>query len=94
MDLDCLSVNDTSWPDSACRASEPVRLLILHLANEFCAMGLQPRNESIDVIDGKHDATKTQSVHWRVHGSKPDRIWSVEGGGLLLADELNTPESP
>lgn len=41
-------------------------------------MGLHPCNDSIDVIDGKHDATKTQSVHWRVHGTKPDCIWRVE----------------
>ncbi len=41
-------------------------------------MGLHPRNDSIDVIDGKQDATKTQSVHWRVHWTKPDCIWRVE----------------
>lgn len=41
-------------------------------------MGLHPRNDSIDVIDGKHDATKTQSIHWRVHGLKPNCTWRVE----------------
>lgn len=48
-------------------AGEPVRLFVLHPADELCAMGLHPRHDGIDVVDGKHDATKTQSVHWRVH---------------------------
>jgi hypothetical protein len=37
---------------------EPVRFFELHLADEFCTMGLHPRNDSINVVDGKHDATK------------------------------------
>jgi hypothetical protein len=57
---------------------KPVRFLVLHLANEFCAMSLHPRKDSIHVIDGKHDATKTQSIHWRVHGPKPDCIRRME----------------
>lgn len=57
---------------------KPIRLPVLHLANEFCAVGLHSRNDSIDAIDGKHDATKTQSVHWRIHRPESDRIRRVE----------------
>jgi hypothetical protein len=39
---------------------------------------LHSRNDSIDAIDGKHDATKTQSVHWRIHRPESDRIRRVE----------------
>src|SRR5579872_3205001 len=58
--------------------SEPVRIPVLHLADEFGAMGLHARNDSVDVVDGKHDATEAQRVHWRVHGPKPDCAWRVE----------------
>jgi hypothetical protein len=41
-------------------------------------MGALLRNDSVDVIDGEHDATDTQRVHRRVHGPKPDRVGRVE----------------
>jgi len=33
-------------------------------------VGAQARNDSVDVIDGEHDASNAQRVHRRVHGPK------------------------
>ena len=35
---------------SSTNIGEPVRVLVLHLANGFCTMGLHSRNDSIDAI--------------------------------------------
>src|SRR4029077_835946 len=43
--------------------TEPIAVLVLHqLANEFGAVGAEPRSDIIDVFDGKHDATYAQRV--------------------------------
>jgi len=57
---------------------KPIRFLVLHLANEFCAMGLHMSDDSIDVINSKHDAAKPQGVHRRLYGPKPDCRWRME----------------
>ena len=41
---------------------------MLHFANELGPVRAHVRNESVDVIDGKHDATDAQRVHRRVYG--------------------------
>ena len=41
-------------------------------------MGSHARYDSVDVIDGEHDATESQRVHRRVHGPKADRVGRVE----------------
>ncbi len=48
------------------------------------------RNDSVDVIDGEHDATDAQRVHRRVHGPKPDRVGRVE---LVQLNALPIEES-
>jgi hypothetical protein len=35
------------------KAGETVRLLVLHPADEFCAVGLHLRHDRIDAVDGK-----------------------------------------
>src|SRR4051812_154442 len=57
---------------------EPVRVFVLHFANEFGPMGAHARNDSVDVIDGEHHPSDTQRVHRRVYGPKPDRVGRVE----------------
>jgi hypothetical protein len=58
--------------------SKPVCVIISHFANEFRSVGTHSRNDRVYVIDGKHDATEAQCVHWCVHGSKSDRLGRVE----------------
>src|SRR5438309_688916 len=59
--------------------AKPMRILVLHhFAYQLGPVGEQARNDSVDVIDGEHDATDAQRVHRRVHGPKPDRVGRVE----------------
>src|SRR5437764_11693549 len=58
--------------------SEPVRGLVLHFANELGPMGAHTGNDSVDIIDGEHDATHAQRVHRRIYRSEPDRFGRVE----------------
>src|SRR3954453_4209107 len=62
---------------------EAIRVLILHFANEPGPVGEHVRNDSVDVIDGEHDAADAQRVHRCVYRSKPD------GGGRVELVQLN-----
>src|SRR5262249_8886907 len=51
----------------AADVTEPVHVLILdYFAYDLSAMGAQARQDILNVVDGKHDATYAQRVHWRV----------------------------
>jgi hypothetical protein len=41
-------------------------------------VGAHARNDTVDVIDGEHDATDAQRVHRCVHRPQPDRVGRVE----------------
>ena len=56
----------------------PVRVLVLHFANELGPVGAHARNESVDVIDGEHDATDAQRVWRRVVRISAGHGWPVE----------------
>src|SRR5207302_9134281 len=59
--------------------AKPIRVLVLHdFAYQLGPVGEQARDDSVDVVDGEHDATDAQRVHRRVHGPKPDRVGRVE----------------
>src|ERR1700716_3419233 len=59
--------------------AKPIRVPVLHhFAYQLGPVGEQARDDSIDVLDGEHDATDAQRVHRRVHGPKPDRVGRVE----------------
>src|SRR5262245_28534489 len=63
--------------DDALRAAdvtEPVHVLILgDFAYELSAMGAQAREDILNVVDGEHDATYAQRVHWCVLRFSSDR---------------------
>src|SRR5262249_43808531 len=59
--------------------TEPVRVLILDdFAYELSAMGAQPREDVLDVVDGEHDAAYAERVHWCVLRLTSDRRRRVE----------------
>src|SRR5947207_2108463 len=60
---------------------QPVRVLVLHFANELGPVGAHVRDDSVKTIDGEHDATEAQ----RVHRPKPDGARRVE---LVQLDAL------
>src|SRR5262245_56245004 len=68
--------------DDALRAAdvtEPVHVLILgYFAYELSAMGAQAREDILNVVDGEHDATYAQRVHWCVLRLSSDRRRRVE----------------
>src|SRR5262252_1560163 len=68
--------------DDALRAAdvaEPVPVLILgYFAYELGAMGAQPREDILNVVDGEHDATYAQRVHRCVLRFSSDRRRRVE----------------
>src|SRR5262245_25421057 len=68
--------------DDALRAAdvtEPVQVLILSdFAYELSAMGAQAREDILYVVDGEHDATYAQRVHWCVLRLSSDRRRRVE----------------
>src|SRR5262249_37824082 len=72
--------------DDALRAAdvtEPVHVLVLgDFAYELSAMGTQVREDVLDVVDGEHDATYAQRVHWCVLRLSSDRRGRVELGQL------------
>src|SRR5215831_12818871 len=68
--------------DDALRAAdvtEPVHVLILgYFAHELSAMGTQARDHIVNVVDGEHDATYAQRVHWCVLRLGSDRCRRVK----------------
>src|SRR5215831_5055936 len=68
--------------DDALRAAdvtEPVHVLILgYFADELSAMGAQAREDILNVVDGEHDATYAQRVHWCVLRFSSNRRRRVE----------------
>src|SRR5215470_6238113 len=68
--------------DDALRAAdvtESVHVLILdYFAYQLSAMGAQAPEDIINVIDGEHDATYAQRVHWCVLRLSSDRRRRVE----------------
>src|SRR2546430_4229468 len=72
---------------------EPIRVPVLHhVAHELGPVGAQARDDSVDVIDGEHDATDAQCVHRRLHGPKPDRVGRVELVELDAAVAVRGPQ--
>ncbi len=49
-----------------------------HPPDELSAMGAHAREDVLDVVDGEHDATYAQRVHWRVLRRSSDRFGRVE----------------
>src|SRR3954470_10955229 len=68
-DDDALRSADVGWP---------VRVAILHFANELGPVGAHARYHNIDFINGEHNATDAQRVYRRFDGPKPDRVGRVE----------------
>src|SRR5262249_15300153 len=68
--------------DDALRAAdvtEPVHVLILDdFTYELSTMGAQAREDILNVVDGEHDATYAQRVHWCVLRLSSDRRRRVE----------------
>src|SRR5215470_1736549 len=68
--------------DDALRAAdvtEPVHVLILgYFAYELRAMSAQAGEDILNVVDGEHDATYAQRVHWCVLRLSSDRRRRVE----------------
>jgi hypothetical protein len=59
--------------------AEPVHILVLgDIANELSAMCAQARQDVLDIVDGEHDATYAQGVHWCVLWLSSDRRRCVE----------------
>src|SRR5262249_44617806 len=56
--------DDALW---AADVTEPVHVFILgYFAYELSAMGAQAREHILNVVDGEHDATDAQRIHWCV----------------------------
>src|SRR5262245_22443366 len=63
--------------------TEPVHVLVLgDFAYELSAMGAQALEDVLDVVDGEHDATYAQRVHWCVLRLSSDGRRRVELGQL------------
>src|SRR5262245_9486514 len=81
--------------DDALRAAdvtEPVHVLVLgDFAYELRAMGAQAREDVLNVIDGEHDATYAQRVHWCVLRLSSDRRRRVELGQLKPTVAIRGP---
>jgi hypothetical protein len=45
----------------------------LHFANELGAVSAYARNDGVDIIDGKHDATNALSIVVRFPGARKDK---------------------
>src|SRR5262245_9171502 len=76
----------------AADVTEPVHVLVLSdFADELCAMGAQAREYVLDVVDGEHDATYAQRVHWCVLRLSSDRCGRVE---LVQLDPTVAVRSP
>src|SRR5262249_19028049 len=59
--------------------TEPVRVLVLrYFTYKRSAMGTQASEHILDVVDGEHDATYAQRVHWCVLRLGSDRRRRVE----------------
>src|SRR5687768_11322000 len=63
----------------AADVGEPIRVLVLHhFANQLGAVGEQARHDTVDVIDGEHDAADPECVHRNFFGPGSDRLRRVE----------------
>src|SRR5207253_5395354 len=67
--------DDALWSTDV---GQPVRVAVLHFADELSAVGAHARHERIDVIDGEHDPTDAERVERRIDWSKSDRLGRVE----------------
>ena len=88
----------------AAEVAEPVDGLVLgHLAEEFGAVGAQPGDGVVDVVDGEHDSMQAQRVGRRVLrlGADAAGVWYSVSSTLLwpsgvriIAISLRMPSSP
>src|SRR5438309_1147452 len=76
----------------AAEVAEPEDALVLrHLAEEFGAVGAQPGDGVMDVVDSEHDAMQAQRVGRRVLRLGADRRGGVVPGQLQLAVAVRGP---